>query len=210
MTEEVSLAGPGTPQESGRTDPATVESSTRSLVLRAQGGERDAIERLYERYLPRLRRWARGRLPMRARGALDTEDLVQDVLMRTFHRLGELRPEGGGFFQAYTRQAVLFAIRDHLRRVKDLVPASAGLEAAADPGPSPLETLIGREALERYERGLAALSADERELVACRLELRLSWEEIAEETGRPSADAARMAGKRAIAKLAREMGDGRA
>jgi RNA polymerase sigma-70 factor (ECF subfamily) len=178
-------------------------------VLDAQAGSRDALERLYERYLPRLRRWARGRLPARGRGPLDTEDLVQDVLMRTLQRVSDLRPEGGGFFQAYTRQAVLFAIRDHLARARERVPASVALEKEAAPGPSPLEELLGREALERYERGMARLTEEERALVSCRVELRMSWEEIAQELEKPSADAARMAAKRAIAKLTREMGDGR-
>jgi RNA polymerase sigma factor (sigma-70 family) len=178
-------------------------------VRGAQAGDRDALERLYARYLPRLRRWARGRLPARSRGALDTEDLVQDVLMRTLHRVADFRPESGGFFQAYTRQALLHAIQDQARRAKEHVPASVALEHEAAPGLSPLEETIGRDALARYERGLAKLEPEERELVACRLELRMSWEEIALELEKPSADAARMATKRAIAKLAQEMGDGR-
>ncbi|MGQ0721146.1 MAG: RNA polymerase sigma factor [Candidatus Eiseniibacteriota bacterium] len=183
--------------------------STRSLVLGAQAGSREALEDLYRRYLPRLRRWARGRLPHRGRGAADTEDLVQDVLMRTLHRLPDLRPEGGGFFQSYTRQALLHAIANQVRNAKERAP-SAALAAEAAPGPSPLEALIGREAMERYERGLARLDPEERELVACRLELRLSWEEIARERELPSADAARMATKRAVARLAREMSVGNA
>ena len=40
----------------------------------------DAVELLCAQYLP-LRRWARGRLPRGARGAMDTNDVVQDVLV---------------------------------------------------------------------------------------------------------------------------------
>jgi RNA polymerase sigma factor (sigma-70 family) len=183
--------------------------STRSLVLGVQAGSREALEDLYRRYLPRLRRWASGRLPARGRGAADTEDLVQDVLMRTLHRIEDLRPEGGGFFQSYTRQALLHAIANQVRNAKERAPSAALAEEEAG-GPSPLEELIGREAMDRYERGLARLDPQERELVACRLELRMSWEEIARELEKPSADAARMATKRAVARLAREMSHGNA
>jgi RNA polymerase sigma-70 factor (ECF subfamily) len=183
--------------------------STLALVQAAQGGDRDALEHLYARYLPRLRRWARGRLPSRARGAMDTEDVVQDAMTRTFGRLPELDARAGGFFQAYTRQAVLNAIRDRVRRARDMVPASVALEREAAPGPSPLEETIGREALARYEAALAKLSEDERALVTARIELRLPWAEIAEDLGRPTAEAARLAFTRAAAKLAREMGRGR-
>jgi RNA polymerase sigma-70 factor, ECF subfamily len=184
--------------------------STLALVKRAQDGDRDALEHLYARYLPRLRRWARGRLPGRARGAMDTEDVVQDAMTRTFARLGDLDARAGGFFQAYTRQAVLNAIRDRIRRAREQVPASVALERMAAPGPSPLEQAIGRETLDRYEAALAKLSEDERALVTARIELRLPWAEIAEDLDRPTAEAARLAFTRAAAKLAKEMGRGRA
>jgi RNA polymerase sigma-70 factor (ECF subfamily) len=145
-------------------------------------------------------------LPHRARGALDTEDVVHDALTRTFDRIGQLNAQSGGFFQAYTRQAVLNAIRDQLRRAKEQVPASVALEREAAPGPSPLEQAIGREALDRYEAALAKLSEDERALVTARLELRLGWTEIAEDLDRPTPEAARLAFTRAAAKLAKEMG----
>ena len=37
------------------------------LLLRARTGDPDAVELLCARYLPRLHRWARGRLPRGAR-----------------------------------------------------------------------------------------------------------------------------------------------
>ena len=41
--------------------------SSFELIERAQGGDPAALERLLERYRPRLRRWASGRLPRYAR-----------------------------------------------------------------------------------------------------------------------------------------------
>ena len=70
---------------------------------------------------------------------------------------------------------------------------------------SPLEATIGAQALARYEAALARLPAPERELVIARIELGRAYADIAEEFGKPSANAARMAVARAIVRLAEEM-----
>src|SRR5829696_8052644 len=49
--------------------PRDPESSL-ALVERARDGDDEALGRLCARYLPRLQRWAHGRLPSWARGAL--------------------------------------------------------------------------------------------------------------------------------------------
>ncbi len=67
---------------------------------------------------------------------------------------------------------------------------------------------MGVEAVERYEAGLGRLSAGDRELVILRIELRLSYDEIATASGKSSAAHARVAVGRAIARLAREMDRG--
>ena len=58
-------------------------SSSFALLLRAREGDEAARNELCARYLPRLRRWAHGRLPVWAREHLDTEDIVQDALMKS-------------------------------------------------------------------------------------------------------------------------------
>ena len=67
-------------------------TSSFDLVLRANRGEGPALDALLARYLPRLQRWAHGRLPPAARGALQTQDLVQDTLMHVLERLPVLQP----------------------------------------------------------------------------------------------------------------------
>jgi hypothetical protein len=42
------------------------------LLLKAQSGEEDALNRLLARYLPRLQRWASGRMPAGIRSMSDT------------------------------------------------------------------------------------------------------------------------------------------
>ncbi len=65
--------------------------STRSLLDRAQVGDERALEAILTRYLPRLMRWATGRLPRAARDIVDTEDLVQDSLIKVVRTLGGIR-----------------------------------------------------------------------------------------------------------------------
>ena len=70
---------------------------------------------------------------------------------------------------------------------------------------SPLEELIGKQEVAAYDDALAALEPPEREAIVGRVELGLSYAELAAAMGRPSADAARMAVGRALPKLARQL-----
>lgn len=180
--------------------------SSLTLLERARAGDRVALESLIARYLPRMQRWASGRLPQWARDMADTQDLVQEALFQTFKRIERFEPRGEGALHAYLRQAILNRIREELRRVKRQ-PARGELDSSArDEGRSPLEVAIGREALQRYEQALARLRTKDRELVVARIELGYTNQEIADLLNKPSANAARMATERAIVQLAKEMG----
>jgi RNA polymerase sigma factor (sigma-70 family) len=185
--------------------PTGSADSTTSLLERARAGDSAAIEALFARCLPPLQRWARGRLPQWARDMADTNDVVQDAVVQTFKRIETFDARGEGALQAYLRQAVMNRIRDHIRRVGRR-PATTELDTAQeDPGPSPLEQTVGQEAIDRYEAALARLSEADRELVIASIELGYNYEQLAEVTGRRSADAARKAARRALIKLAEEM-----
>ena len=64
---------------------------------------------------------------------------------------------------------------------------------------------IGSETERRYEQGLLTLTDDVRTAVVARVELGLSFAEIAELTDKPSPDAARMTVVRGLVKLAEAM-----
>lgn len=179
--------------------------STQTLLRQVEAGDRDAESRLFARYLPALSRWARGRLPQWARDITDTQDLVQDAMLQTFKNLKTFECRGQGALHAYLRQAVLNGIREELRRRQRRPEVTEIDSRIADPATSPLEHAVGAETAERYERALQHLSIDEREAVIARVELGLSYKEVAEALGKPSTDAARMAVARALARLAQEM-----
>ena len=87
-------------------DPRTAGSSSLHLFRRARRGDSSALDALFARHLPRLRRWAHGRLPKWARSVADTTDLVQDVLLQTFRRLANFEPRRDQALQAYLRMAI--------------------------------------------------------------------------------------------------------
>ena len=191
---------------SQRSDPpAQPLETTMNLLAKARKGDGQAVELLFERCLPALRRWARGRLPSYARDLADTQDLVQETVLHTLNKLESFEPRHQGALQAYLRQAVANRIRDEIRRVtRRPVPEELG-DGHVDPGPSPLEHAIGREGMERYEAALQKLRPKDREAIVARMELQQSYEEIAVALGKTNANAARVAVTRAIARLIEQM-----
>ena len=140
---------------------------------------------------------------------MDTDDLVQETVIRAVKRISSLIAHDGAL-QAYLRQAVVNRIRDEIRRA-GRSPATMELdENQKDSGASPLEQAIGHEALERYDAALARLRPEEREAIVARIEMECSYQEVAQALGKPSADAARMTVSRALLKLAEEMNRGQA
>lgn len=181
--------------------------STHELVERSRLGDSESLDELCARMLPRMMRWARGRLPRHARGLLDTEDLVQDSLLRTMHNLSGIQVKNEGAFPVYLRTAMLNRIRDAARRPDLMAPLKSDSLESGDRTPNPLEDLIGRDTLERYDRALSTLETGEQAAVVGRIELGISFAELAVILGKPSPDAARMTVGRALAKLAQVMGD---
>ena len=180
-------------------------SSTIDLLERFKQGDEGAVETLIERSLPPLRRWARGRLPARARSLTETNDLVQQALVRALPRLKRFDARHPGALQAYLRQAVANHILDEIRRANRR-PMEPELPAhLADAGPTPLEIAIGRQGFERYEAALARLRPHDREAIVARVELQQSYAEVALALGKPTANAARVAVTRAIRNLVRLM-----
>lgn len=189
-------ATPGVPQGDG----CDVESSLQ-LLARLRTGDTQARELLMARYLPRLRHWARGRLPAWARGVAETQDLVQDTLVRTFHHMASFEPTSEGALSAYMRRALLNRIREEIRRTRRR-PSGLPVDSQhVDAAPSPLAAAIDAQTLGRYRAGLAELRPLEQDLIVLRLEMGCSFEEIARLTRRPNANAARSAVNRAVAHL---------
>jgi RNA polymerase sigma factor (sigma-70 family) len=179
--------------------------STVELLARARAGDDAALNDVFARAIPLLKRWASGRLPRWARDMIDTDDLVQETVVNTLKHIDVFEYRVDSALQAYLRQAVMNRIRNEIRRATRH-PAPDTLDSAApDAALSPLEELIGKQTVEAYDAAMIALEPEEREAIIGRVKLGLSYAELATAMGRPSADAARMAVGRALLKLAKRL-----
>jgi RNA polymerase sigma factor (sigma-70 family) len=136
---------------------------------------------------------------------MDTDDLVQETVIRAVKRVDAFVPRHEGALQAYLRQAVMNRIRDQIRRAARTPTATALDENQQESSASPLDEAIGREAVDRYEAALGRLRPEEREAIIARVEMDDTYDAVARALGKPSADAARMAVSRALLRLAEEM-----
>src|SRR2546426_2218545 len=90
--------------ERGGANPEPLAPETTSVLLAlARDGDQAALERLLERCIPALLRWAHGRLPQWARGMHETSDLVQDAVIAAMGRLDGFEARYQGALQEYLR-----------------------------------------------------------------------------------------------------------
>jgi RNA polymerase sigma-70 factor, ECF subfamily len=178
---------------------------TAELLGRIRHGDAQARDRLLERYLPRLKAWAHGRIPAAARDLSDTDDLVQASLIQTLKHLEDFHPRHEGAFMAYVRQILVNKIRDEARRSNPQKRRDEMPEGLVNPAASPLEEAVGAELLDAYDRGLGKLTEGQREAVILRVEFGYTYPEIAEAIEAPSTDAARMLVVRGLERLTEEL-----
>jgi RNA polymerase sigma-70 factor (ECF subfamily) len=188
--------------------PASDVITTRELLHRARQGDAGALDRLFARYIPHLHRFAHRRVPSWARNAADTGDLVQETFLNTLRNLASFEPQREGALLGYLRRALLNRVRDQFRNASRHPTAEIIDERAVSSAESPLEFTINQQDRRRYRAALKKLRPiDRRAIVAC-LELGYSYEQIALILDKPSAEAARLAVRRAILRLGDEMRNG--
>jgi DNA-directed RNA polymerase specialized sigma24 family protein len=135
-----------------------------------------------------------GRLPRWAHDAATPERVGRAV----GEALGDLEFFGGG----------TIAIQGALRQgVIDRVRQARSVSLADDQLPSPLERVIGRHAVERYEQALHELTEPQRAAVVARIELGFGHGEVARMLGLRSSSEARALIAHALVRLARRMRD---
>ena len=195
--------------DTGRADPPGSGSEQR-LLNRVRRGSSSAVNALFERYAPWLRRRASGRLPQWARSGVTTSDLVQDVLHHTYARLNWFESKHVSALRAYLRRAVENRVQDEMRRAirrldnTRLAPGEEPLRPFEDTAPQ-YQQLLHDEMWGRYREGLKRLKVRDRRLIVGRAELGYNYEQLAAIERLPSPDAARKALKRAVIRLSEVM-----
>jgi RNA polymerase sigma factor (sigma-70 family) len=155
-----------------------------------------------------LRRWAHRRLPRWARQRADTSDIAQQSLLETLKRLDSFEPRRQEALQSYLRKTILNRIRDEMRWAARRRP-TVSIDSCDLTAPDAVfDQAVGDENKVRYRVALERLEPADRELIVASLELGYSYEQVAVATGRKSPDAARVAIRRALLRLAAEMDSG--
>jgi RNA polymerase sigma-70 factor (ECF subfamily) len=193
---------------SAKTTPPASNPPSQELLRRARGGDNLALDRLFQRYLPPLHRWAHGRIPRWARNAVDTADVVQDTVLQTLRNLGSFEPQREGALLGYLRRSLLNRIRDRFRYAARH-PTKELSETSPDNGASPLDFAIEEEDRRRYEAALSRLTPSDRDAIVGRIELGYNYEQLALILKKPTPGAARVAIRRALLRLSDEMRDDR-
>jgi RNA polymerase sigma factor (sigma-70 family) len=179
--------------------------STIDLTLRARGGDQEALEALCLRCLKSLTCYAAGRLPPSVRGMIETQDIVLQAVQKGLSRLDEFDHRHQGALIAYMRRILKNLIIDHWRSAaRKPIPVLLDDQQAATTR-TPLENVLDREQIELYEKALERVKSRDAELVRLRIDEQLSYADIAVHLGLPSENAARVAVKRALLRVAHEM-----
>jgi RNA polymerase sigma factor (sigma-70 family) len=152
-----------------------------------------------------LTRFAAGRVPGSVKGMVETQDIVLEAVHRGISKLPDLHVQSPGTLIAYMRTILKNLIVDHVRTAACRPQGVALEDQHADLGQSPLERVLDSERLELYEAALERLTPRDAALVTLRVEEHLGHDEIAVELGFRSGNAARVAGRRAILRLAHHM-----
>ena len=179
--------------------------NTVELTNRAREGDQAALEALSASCLRSLSRYAAGRVPSTVRDMLDTQDVVNEAVHRGMSRLDHFEVRHPGALVAYMRTILRHLIVDYVRR-RTRQPLKVSLdEQQPDLGRSPLDHVVGAERLALYHAARARLKPRDAELLTLKVEDQRSYEEIAVVLGFPSTNAARVAVRRAVLRLASEI-----
>jgi RNA polymerase sigma factor (sigma-70 family) len=185
---------------------AVETESSFGLLTRAKGGDQSALQRLAQRYTPRLRRWVRHKLPLWARDVNDTDDLVQETLINVFRNVHGIEMNTALSLRAYMRNAAQNRVSDEVKRATRRPQKSELSAERPSSSPSPADIAISREEFWRCRVAIARLTPADRQLILLKLsQSGMTFRALAAITGKNSEDAARVALNRAINRLAQEM-----
>jgi len=153
------------------------------LIEKAKEGDRAAFEELVARYRKRLEALVRSRMARYRLANIDPDDILQEVLLRSFRALRHFHWQGEDPFMrwlgAIVENVVLGTVKRLSRhRVLRLDRSVAG------PEPSPSKTLRRNERFDRLEASLARLSEEYWTVILLARIEGLSTKEIARRMGR--------------------------
>lgn len=192
---------------------------SKRLVDNAAAGDSQALDQLFSRCQPRLRRL----LALKGGSALrqvELEDLMQEAYLEATRQFGDYTYQGPDSFFRWLATVALHRLsnlqriasakkRDRRREQplqRDGSSLLPGGVTPSDIGPGPRTLALGTEAQVRLDAALGRLSEIDREVITLARVQGLSLQEIAERMER-TRNAVALLLSRALRKLKAEMGD---
>jgi RNA polymerase sigma-70 factor (ECF subfamily) len=180
--------------------------STGDLVRDAVAGRPQAIDALYARVAPRVLSYVRLRMGQSLRARMDSRDILQATLLKSFERFDEFQGSGKPALMAWLARIAEREILDRAdyhqraRRSPLREAALTGNDVLAARVTSVLSRMIRDERAEKLEEAMESLSDAHREIILLRKFQELSFRDIAVRLGK-SEDACRMLLARALSAL---------
>ncbi len=201
------------------TDPAPDSTETRGLLAQAQGGDRQAFERLFARHRPYLQQIVEIRLDARIRARVDPSDVVQETQLEAYRRLPDYlarRPMPFRLWLRKTAQDRLGVVRrQHVEAGRRAVgrevplPEQSSLLLARPfmgDASTPSQRADRHDLARRVRRALAQLAEGDQEILLMRTYEGLSNQEIGYILGIEPGTASKRYG-RAVLRLHKLLGD---
>ncbi len=194
-------------------------TTTAQLVAAAQKGSKSAIDGLFRRHAPTVRRIVALRMGQPVHSMSGFDDIAQEAMLKVFQSLDGFEYRSEGSFRNFLATCVRSAIADYHRvanahkrgggRVRVFAECgteslSASLFRGHDPSPS--EVVRAKEFEARLEEALLELDEHHREVIILRKILQLDYADVARELGFEKEATARQVCKRALAKLRSKLG----
>ena len=204
--DSATACGPGMPSNlllpSLMVPPMATEIS--DLLGRLADGDRSALERLLEHYLPTLHAYVRGRLGGALEPRESSMDVVQSVCRQILSAEGRFRFGDEDHFRAWLFTSAVNKLREKFR-----LHRSARRAAARERGPvdadvaaafveTPSQVAVGAEAAAAIHAALAELRDDHREVVMLARLVKLPHRVIAEVLGRSEGAVRQLLGRAMI------------
>ena len=181
-------------------------SPTDDLVRDAVAGRPEAVDALYARVAPRVLTYVRMRMGQSLRARMDSRDILQATLLKSFEHFGEFQGSGRPALMAWLARIAEREILDRAdyhqraRRSAQREAPLSGEDVLEARVTSVLSGMIRDERAERLEEAMEGLSDAHREIILLRKFQELPFREIAGRLGK-SEDACRMLLARALSAL---------
>jgi RNA polymerase sigma-70 factor (ECF subfamily) len=177
--------------------------SDEEIVRRVQGGERDLFLILFDRYYPRVERYARRQM----QDAETARDIASETFLNAYRSVDTFRVVEGISFPGYLYLLCRRLLLNERKRQRSspAVPldeeALAAAEDLADTAPLPLTLVLDEERRTKVRQALDRLAPDDREIIGLAFEQELSRRDVMAILGKPSISAVTSHLHRAMQKL---------